>query len=167
MSDPVDAPPATTYGGDRVSGSGVDSGGPAAGRTPSGPPRPVYVDSSALVKLLVDEGETPALRRWLRDRPRWASCALARVEVLRAVRGAGAGVVTRGRRLLDRVDLITVDDPLLRDAASLGPPMLRSLDAIHLAAARALGTRLDVVVTYDRRMADAARTLGLRVVAPS
>jgi predicted nucleic acid-binding protein len=69
------------------------------------------------------------------------------------------------RAALDRVTLIRLDDELLDKAADLTPP-LRSLDAIHLAAARELGTDLAAVVTYDERMTRAARELGLEVVAP-
>ncbi len=126
----------------------------------------VYLDSSALVKLVVAEGESPALRRYLRTEPRRASCALAKVEVLRAVRPQGAPATTRARRLLRRVDLVAVDDELLDSAAALDPGVLRSLDAIHLAAAQTLADELTAVVTYDERMRAAADLLGLPVAAP-
>lgn len=127
----------------------------------------VYLDSSALVKLVVAERESAALRAYLRAHTVRASCALARVEVLRAVRAHGAAALARARRLLRRVDLIHVDDELLEDAATLDAGILRSLDAIHLAAARTFGDELSAVVTYDRRMADAAALLGLTVDAPA
>jgi hypothetical protein len=126
----------------------------------------VYLDSSALVKLVIVEPESGALRRYLRARPRRASCALARVEVARAVRSHGPEAITRARRLLRRLDLVRLDDELLDDAASLDTGVLRSLDAIHLAAARTLGDQLRAVVTYDERMASAAGLLGLTVDAP-
>lgn len=126
----------------------------------------LYLDSSALVKLVAYEPESAALRGLLRIRPRRASCAIARVELVRAVRPHGARAVGLGRRLLEEIDLISMDDALLDDAADLGGPELRSLDAIHLAAARALGQDLEKIVTYDRRMAAAAETLGLPVAAP-
>ena len=129
--------------------------------------RVYYLDSSALVKLVVAERETPALRRFLRRRPLRVSCALARVEVVRAVRPHGPAAVARSRQLLDRVNLVALDDALLEAASDLDPAVLRSLDAIHLAAAQTLGEDLDAVVTYDDRMADAARTLGLPVASPS
>jgi predicted nucleic acid-binding protein len=62
--------------------------------------------------------------------------------------------------------LIRLDDDLLDTAAHLDTPALRSLDAIHLASALALGKGLAAVVSYDRRMAAAAERLGLTVVAP-
>lgn len=126
----------------------------------------VYLDSSALVKLVVAERESAALRRYLRSQPQRASCALARVEVMRAVRPQGGAAVGRARRLLRRLDLVQLDDELLDAAAALEAGILRSLDAIHLAAAETLADELAAIVTYDDRMTAAARLLGLPVVAP-
>ncbi|MEW6323537.1 MAG: type II toxin-antitoxin system VapC family toxin [Acidobacteriota bacterium] len=126
----------------------------------------VYLDASALVKLVVAEAESGALRRYLRGRPGRASSALAKVEVIRAVRAHGAPAVTRARQVLRRIDLIHLDDELLEDAATLDRGVLRSLDAIHLASARTLGDELEAVVTYDARMATAAERLGLQVDTP-
>jgi uncharacterized protein len=126
----------------------------------------VYLDSSALVKLVVAEPESSALRLELRGVPDRASCTLARVEVVRAVRPHGAAAVTRARRLLRRIDLVQLDDELLDAAAMLDGGVLRSLDAIHLAAAQTLGDDLDAVITYDERMTTAARLIGLTVGAP-
>lgn len=126
----------------------------------------VYLDSSALVKLVIAEAESSALRRYLADEPERASCALARVEVLRAVRGHGSPALTRARRLLQRLNLVQIDEELLDAAATLDPRVLRSLDAIHLAAAQLLGGELTAVVTYDRRMATAAGLVDLTVAAP-
>lgn len=130
----------------------------------------VYLDSSALVKLVVREPESDALRRFLRRRAteRRFTSALARVEVVRAVAAGGPTAVAHARRQLARVDQLTIDRELLDAAAMLAPgTALRSLDAIHLAAARALGAELRLVLTYDRRMQDAARALGMTVEAPA
>jgi predicted nucleic acid-binding protein len=127
----------------------------------------VYLDSSALVKLVVQEGESSALAGHLRDRPRRASCALARVEVIRAVRAHGQPAMRRARQLLERIWLLRLDDALLDQAAALNGTTLRSLDAIHLAAAQTLGEGLAEVITYDSRMADAASHVGLPVAAPA
>lgn len=127
----------------------------------------VYLDSSALVKLVVAERESTALRRYLATNPQRVSCALARVEVVRAVGAHGTRAVTRARRLLRSLDLVRLDDELLDEAAALDRSILRSLDAIHLAAARTLGDELTSVVTYDARMRAAADLLGLRVDAPA
>jgi predicted nucleic acid-binding protein len=126
----------------------------------------VYLDSSALVKLIVAESESAALQRELRGEPERASCALARVEVVRAVRPHGAAAVARARRLLRRLDLIQLDEELLDAAAMLDGGPLRSLDAIHLAAAQLLGDSLTRVITYDQRMTAAAAAVGLTVSAP-
>jgi predicted nucleic acid-binding protein len=126
-----------------------------------------YLDSSALVKLAVAEPESDALRDDLRRRrTSLVSCALARVEVPRAVRAQGNEAVRRASSLLGRIDLVAVDDALLDAGASLPPAVLRSLDAVHVAAAQALGESLDSIVCYDRRMVRAARAAGLPVSAP-
>ena len=127
----------------------------------------VYLDSSAIVKLVILENESGALSGHLQQRPTRVSCALARVEVVRAVRPHGREAITRARQLLERISLLRLDDLLLDEAAALNGPSLRSLDAIHLAAAQALGAELTELITYDRRMAEAAHHLGLPVAAPA
>jgi uncharacterized protein len=126
----------------------------------------IYLDSSAIVKLVVGEPESAVLRRYLRRRPRRVSCALARVEVVRAVRPQGSAAVGRAQQLLARLSLLRLDDALLDAVSQLGGSGLRSLDAIHLAAAQALGGELESVVTYDARMTVAAGELGLHVAHP-
>jgi predicted nucleic acid-binding protein len=126
-----------------------------------------YLDSSAIVKLAVREPESLALRRYLRRRQPLVSSALARTEVLRALMPAGDEAVARGRNVLERLDLVRVNDRILSAAGVLLPPELRSLDAIHLATARDLGSELAALVTYDDRMVAAAKRLGFRIVQPS
>jgi hypothetical protein len=92
--------------------------------------------------------------------------ALARTEVLRAVRHLGPAAVSRARRVQRRIDLIRLDDTLLDAAGVLDPRILRPLDAAHLAAAQLIAPDLDAIVTYDRRLADGARLLGFNVEAP-
>ena len=125
-----------------------------------------YLDSSAIVKLAIREPESLALRRYLRTRRPLLSSALARTEVLRALLPAGDEAVSRGRDVLQRLDLVRVNDRILNAAGLLVPSELRSLDAIHLATAQQLGRDLKVLVTYDDRMAAAARQLGYRIVQP-
>ena len=127
----------------------------------------LYLDSSALVKLVVAEDESGALLEYLRDRPARTSSALARVEVVRAVRPHGARAIGRARQMLSRISLLRLDDSLLDAAAVLEGDTLRSLDAIHLAAAQTIGGDLAEIVTYDHRMADAATNAGLAVAAPA
>jgi predicted nucleic acid-binding protein len=125
-----------------------------------------YLDSSAIVKLAVREAESLALRRYLRRRQPLVSSALARTEVLRALLPAGDEAVARGRSVLQRLDLVRVNDRILNAAGVLPLPELRSLDAIHLATAHQLGDELSAVVTYDGRMVTAAKQLGYRIVQP-
>lgn len=127
-----------------------------------------YLDTSAAAKLLMNEPESPALRRWLRRRPERASAALLRVELVRVVRRAGLPrLLPEARKLLAGLHLIRLDDFLLDLAADLEPAELRSLDSIHLAAASSLGDDLGAVVSYDDRLLTAAAALGLPIATPS
>lgn len=125
-----------------------------------------YVDTSALVKLIRKEPETASLRRWLRGK-RWIGSDLLRTEVRRVVlRAGGARASRRAEALLREIDLISVTPDLFDAAGNLEPASLRSLDAIHLAAALSLGDDLAGVVAYDKALAEAARAVGVAVVAP-
>lgn len=126
-----------------------------------------YLDSSAIVKLAIAEPQSPALRRYLRSRRPLVSSALARTEVLRALLLEGEAGLARGRAALARVDLVRINDRVLNAAGALRPADLRSLDAIHLATAQQLGRDLGQVVTYDERMIDAARGLGVKTTSPT
>jgi predicted nucleic acid-binding protein len=125
-----------------------------------------YLDSSALVKSVIDEPESGALMRWLTDKEQLVSCELIRVETVRAVRVSDAAAVPRARRALSTLTMIRLEDSLYDAAADLSPLSLRSLDAVHLAAALSLGPDLRGLVTYDRRMAEAAAALGVSIEAP-
>jgi len=133
----------------------------------SAEPAAVYLDSSALVKLVVAEPETPALQRYLAQHAVRFSCALARVEVVRAVRPHGPQAVARAGQVLCRIHLLQLDEMLLDAAADLDPEALRSLDAIHIAAARTVGASLEALVTYDARMTAAARAGRVPTAAPA
>jgi len=127
-----------------------------------------YLDTSAFVKLIVAEEESDALRSRLRRWPDRASATLLRTETVRALRRSGnSHRVGNARRLFVAIHLIRIDEPLLDRAGDLGPPELRSLDALHLAAALSIGTDLGVVVTYDSRLREAAIAQGLPVEAPA
>ena len=128
--------------------------------------RVTYVDSSAIVKLVVHEPESAALRRYLQRRRPLVASVLARVEVERACLPLGDAVSDRARQVLRLIDLVRINERVLGAAARMLPKELRSLDAIHLATAALLEDSLSVVVTYDARMRDAARRQKLRVVAP-
>ena len=127
-----------------------------------------YLDTSALVKLVVTERESTALKAYLRaiDADTLFTAALARTELVRAVAGAGVRAVAQARRILDDLDTINLTRDLLDAAADLRPARLRTLDAIHLAAAQRAGTELRALLTYDSRMAAAAADLGMVVEGP-
>src|SRR5262245_167709 len=128
----------------------------------------LYLDSSALVKLVVLEPESAALRECLRRHASRLSSALAEVEVPRALRRAGYGSPERRRaaEVLTRVALVDVDRRILRAAATLAPPSLRTPDAIHLATALSLGPDLAGIITYDQRLSEAAIDADIEVWAP-
>ncbi|MDQ1635011.1 MAG: uncharacterized protein QOJ32_1820 [Frankiaceae bacterium] len=128
-----------------------------------------YMDTSALVKLVRSEQETPALRDWLSGPATpdvFVSSALARVELLRAVRRVDAELAASAGAVLGAMHLLAVGEAVLGRAAEISPPSVRSLDAVHLATAETVGSSLAAVVAYDRRLVEAARGLGLPVVSP-
>lgn len=109
-----------------------------------------------------------ALRDHLRRWPIRASATLLRTETKRALQRSGNGhLVGPARRLFDRLILIRLSEPLLDRAGDLAPPQMRSLDAIHLAAALSVGSELGPLVTYDHRLQEAAAGQGLDVVSPA
>jgi uncharacterized protein len=129
--------------------------------------RVTYLDSSAIVKLIVEEQETAALRQYLRSRTALVSSALARTEVKRAVLGLGVSAVQRADDVLDRIELVRLTQDVLNAAGVLRPDELRSLDAIHLVTAALFESTLGDLVTYDARLATAAQTHGMAVATPS
>jgi len=130
--------------------------------------RPVYLDTSALLKLVVAEPESAALSEWLRDWPDHLTSTLARVEALRTLKrmSASKGAFARAETVLAAVDAIHLDGPVLAIAATMKDPLLRSLDALHLACALSIGDVPEAFVTYDARLASAAQRLKISVVAP-
>ena len=130
----------------------------------------IYLDSSAIVKLIQRETESEALSNFViqHSADEAVTSALSRVEVVRAVFAGGTPAIEQARRQLSRLDQIALTPELLDRAATLAPTgQLRSLDAIHIAAAQVVGTELRAIVTYDQRMAAAATDLGIAVEAPT
>jgi uncharacterized protein len=127
----------------------------------------VYLDSSAIVKLVLEEAESLSLRDALRSHPQRVSSALAMVEVhLAAARRAPAPSRERVNTILAGLSLISVDQRVLESAARPGGTRLRALDAIHLATAATLGKDLHALIAYDQRMLGAARAAGLPTERP-
>ena len=127
-----------------------------------------YLDTSALVKIIVHEAETVALGNWLfQETEPLVGCDLARAELVRATRRRSPDRVVRARQLLDSLVLTRVTPTVFENAGRLDPIGLSTLDAVHLAAALDLGDDLSGFVSYDDRLSAAAEAHGLTVVRPS
>lgn len=128
----------------------------------------VYLDTSALAKLVRREPETDALRSWLHahaDATR-VSSALAEVELVGAARRTGEDAVALADRVIANLTLIAITAEVISEARRMPAPALRSSDAIHLATATIIGADLAALVAYDPRLLDAARAYRLPVAAP-
>ena len=126
-----------------------------------------YLDTSAFLKLVVDEHASAAMRTWIATNPDVITCDLLRTEALRATRRLTPETVERAREALAKIAIGRVTIDCFERAGELDPGLLRSLDAVHLAWALALGDDLEGIVTYDERLASAARNYGVRVLAPA
>jgi predicted nucleic acid-binding protein len=124
-----------------------------------------YLDTSAFLKLIVSEPESQAMREWMASSgPCWSS-QLLRSEAMRAARRLGVDI-TVVHQALEVVSLVTPAPSTFLVGGSLEPPQLRTLDALHLAAALELGDDLDALVTYDTQMIEGARAAGIAVLTP-
>jgi uncharacterized protein len=129
---------------------------------------PVYLDASALLKLVVVERESDALAAELERWPDRVSASIVRVEVHRALHRVGLpkSVHEAADAVLDGLILIRLDEHVLSRAATFRNPQLRALDAIHLASALSVGDDPAAFITYDARLARAAELERLTVVHP-
>ena len=128
----------------------------------------IYLDSSALLKLLFEESESQALALWLSERaatPK-VSSELAKVEVVRAARRLDPDVVPAARALVSQLDLLRLSGGLIDEAADAGGPLLGTLDAVHLASALSIRADLTAFVAYDNRLIAAAEAAGIKTVQP-
>ncbi|MCY4536437.1 MAG: type II toxin-antitoxin system VapC family toxin [Bryobacterales bacterium] len=128
--------------------------------------RLAFCDSSALVKLIVDEPESAALRQSLGAYSHVLASELAEVEVPRAVRRSDPGRVVLAQRLIRNLETVALDQSVIKRAASLDPVELRSMDAVQLACALRLGPLDPVFIAYDKRIIRAASAAGLRTLSP-
>lgn len=127
----------------------------------------VYLDTSALGRVLLGEPDAPAVLRDLSGFEQRVASRLLRLELRRlALR---EGLLADADQLLLGVALLPVDDELLTAAETVAPSTVATLDAIHLVTALRLAAaeRLDAVMTYDARFAEGARQHGMTVVAPA
>lgn len=129
----------------------------------------IYLDSSALVKLLFQEPESEALSSWL-----WARAEVPKltsqvsvVEVVRVCRRVDTDLEPAARRLLAGLDLVPISTTVVEWASHVGSPSLRSLDAIQLATALTVGEELEALIAYDRRLLEAAESERLPVASPA
>ena len=129
----------------------------------------IYLDSAAVVKLVHAEAESPALRDWLDERAEtgWISSVLTEIESFRALARYAPEAISRLPAVLDQIDLIELEPPVRILAQTAKPATVRSLDAIHLGTALHARPALTSFVTYDKRLLDAARAVGLPTNSPS
>ena len=128
--------------------------------------RLAYVDASAIVKLVVAEAESMAFLRWFVEADRVTTSTVGLIETRRAA-ARRAHEAAHREYILSEFEVLALSEDVAARSAAAEPPSLRALDAIHLASALALGPELDAFVTYDDRLADAARRVGLPVVRPA
>ncbi|MGH7866821.1 MAG: type II toxin-antitoxin system VapC family toxin [Candidatus Dormibacteraceae bacterium] len=128
----------------------------------------IYLDTSALLKLVQWESESKALRSWLDSQPNvpWVSSRLLRIELLRSVRRNDPYLLPAAYGILGRIDMMSIDR-ICAGAESIGPAMMRSLDSIHLATGCHLKSALKAFVAYDKRLLKAASVEGLPVISPT
>lgn len=131
--------------------------------------RILYLDSSALVKLVLPEPESEALLRTLGEWPMRASSFVAKVEVPRAIarEDQNSALFEQGERVLAGLALVHLDLEVAQAAAELAPVRLRSLDAIHFASALSLGDDLGAFAAYDTNLIAAAQAVGAPVLSPA
>ncbi|TVZ04203.1 PIN domain-containing protein [Trebonia kvetii] len=142
----------------------------------------IYFDTCALLKLIREDAHSAALGAFIDARPgtRWFSSEIAKAELARTLRrinhddrgrlvdGAQLGAeLGYAEQLCGHLDLIAVSSRVISEAAAIGQPFLRTLDAIHLAAASSMQASLSAFVTYDKRLAAAARQAELPVLSPA
>jgi predicted nucleic acid-binding protein len=126
-----------------------------------------YIDASAIAKLSLDEPGSVAMTRWYVEADRVLASRIAVVETRRALaRRPMAAEASSVERALRSFEIVEFDERIARVAAEIRPTSLRTLDAIHLATALEIGP-IDAFVTYDDRLAEAARAIGLPVVRPA
>ena len=128
----------------------------------------LYLDASALVKLVLPEAESAALVAALAGGPRLITSAVGAIETRRALLAASDDpeLAEKAEEVLTAVTLVGITEPIRWTAGMLRPAALRTLDAIHLATALSFGAELEAFVVYDRRLAEAALAAGLEVRAP-
>jgi uncharacterized protein len=129
----------------------------------------IYLDSTAVVKLVHAEPESAALRGWLGERAeiQWISSVLTEIESFRALARYAPEAASRLPAGLDQIDLIDLDQRIRMLARTVTPATVHSLDAIHLGTALRSSSSLTSFVTYDKRLLDAAQAASLPIDSPA
>jgi uncharacterized protein len=129
----------------------------------------IYFDTSALMKLVVTEDETAPLEAWLDEHAdlRWTTSDLTRVELLRGVMRRQPMALLQAQQLITRMIRVPLSDSILLYASTCQPPLLRSLDAIHLASVIEFRNEIEWMIVYDKRLLEVANLNGIKVIAPS
>lgn len=126
----------------------------------------LYLDASAIVKMIRAEPESPALAAAISTSLRQLTSVVGAIEVHRVAKRGDASA-ERVAAVLGRIDIVPLDDDIVETSATCGSANLKTLDAIHLASALTIAAELDAFLSYDRRLADDALASGLRVLAPA
>ena len=128
----------------------------------------IYLDPTAIMKLITTTPESAALTNYLRvhTATTWFTCAISRAEVLRAAAGAHPGAIEHAHHVLAGLDLVAVTDRLLDSAIALAPAPGRTTDALHIAAAMSAGPQLHTLITYSPELAHSAAEHDITAIHP-
>ena len=126
----------------------------------------IYADTSALVKLVAVEDESPGLRAFVGSPETLLTSVIGAIELRRAIRRTHPERLSVAEGLLSRISIVGLTKDVMRLANMIEPESLRTLDAIHLASALTLREELDTLLAYDLRLIEAAQAAGLPVVSP-
>lgn len=128
----------------------------------------IYLDTSAIVKLVAAEEESAGLIDWLNGHldEDLATSAIGRIELIRAAARIGPQAVAVARNVASTIDALVLTETIAAAAATIVPVELRTLDAIHLATAHSRRHSLSAFCAYDRRLLEAAESQGLPTVSP-
>jgi predicted nucleic acid-binding protein len=128
--------------------------------------RNIYIDSSAILKMIIKEKESDAIISIVRAR--FITSEISRVEVIRAVLRHEPSALKSAAQVLKNINYVKIDSQTLVQAERLPDRInLRALDAIHIAVAAKMGLKINSILTYDKQMAKAAKALGFEVMAPT
>lgn len=126
----------------------------------------IYLDASALVTLVTSRPYARELREFLTQSPEMpmGTSTIGFIETVRTLDRVGSYPTAMQDLLAGFTEILVTDE--IRDGAASLPGGVRTLDAIHIASAQAIGDALAFLVSYDKRMLDVAHSVGIPVAAP-